>query len=325
MYQAVREAGDAELAKTASGKKLLNDTRALGRELREIHLKIASGKTSYGEGHRTSLQRRLRFRDKHQSALLKAYSRHARLQPSVDAIAAILHPQEAAAAPVWVAEIAFLQAVLLTPSAAPSDVGAVKQGLGDPTPPQPVNVCISAPYARKSTSEWNQLVGFAIAGATPSSGMLFTSAQGLGFDGAAGAGSAEAFVGDDLSVPAGHTGYELSVDVDWTFNGSSFAVGGVAVCGSGITVRVDQMDGSQTFDTNHPLFSLVSPVIWGNGANGSGSTTVVVPITLANANARKIRVMVGVGSHGEAWATFSSMGSASASATVKKICLDSTM
>jgi hypothetical protein len=331
LYQPVREAGDAQLAKTVAGKKMLRDARALGTRLSDIQKSIASGETAFGAGHKSSLERRQQFKAKYEKAFVKAYAPHARLQPSLDAVAGILHPQDLSQTPaavpaaVWVAEIAVLQAVLLTPKpAAPADVGTVQQGLGDPVPPQPVHICLSAPYARRETREWTQLWGYTFASATKADGRIWVYGSGVAADGVGGASSAEGFVGEDIGIPAGFTGYELTINYEFTYTGSSYAVFGAASCGAGVTVRVDRGDGTPTFDTNAPLFSLVSPVIWGNGASGSGDAKLVVPFTRKNTNAGTVRVMVGAGAHGEAWA-LSALGSGSASLRVLTICIDSTM
>jgi hypothetical protein len=114
LYRPLHEAAEGELAKTASGKKLLRETRALREELNELHEKIASGKTPDEEGRRLADRRREEFLDRHQEQLLEAYASHARLQPPVEAIAELLQP-EMASETLWVAETSLLRGMALRP------------------------------------------------------------------------------------------------------------------------------------------------------------------------------------------------------------------
>jgi hypothetical protein len=93
LYRPLREAGEAELAKTKSGRKLLEEIRAFGTELADLYQSIDSGKTPYEKGHRLARRRREEFTEKYQQQFLDAYAPHARLQPSVEAVAQILRPE----------------------------------------------------------------------------------------------------------------------------------------------------------------------------------------------------------------------------------------
>ena len=64
LYRPLHEAGDAELAKTASGRKVLEDARALSSELSELYKRINSGRDPNGESHRLARQRQAEIRDK---------------------------------------------------------------------------------------------------------------------------------------------------------------------------------------------------------------------------------------------------------------------
>jgi hypothetical protein len=134
LYQPLHNAGQAELEKTAGGRKMLEEARMLCAELEEIQDKIASGRTPVEAGQRLLFHWTEDFRERHRERYLNAYGRHADLQPSVEAVAQILEPEKAKDT-IWVSETAYLQALLLTAKPAPQEIATVGQGLGDPGPP----------------------------------------------------------------------------------------------------------------------------------------------------------------------------------------------
>ena len=77
----LREAAEAELEKTASGRKLLKEAQALGDELNALYQDITSGKMGYEEGHRRARRRREEFSDRHGEHLLEVQARVAGLGP----------------------------------------------------------------------------------------------------------------------------------------------------------------------------------------------------------------------------------------------------
>ena len=147
LYRPLREAGEARLARTKSGRKALEETRAFGMEQAELYTSIGAGKTPYEEGHRLARHRQEDFRQRYEEQLIEAQAPDARLQPSVEAVAQILAP-EFGPQTHWIAETAPLRALLLQPKPAPEDLGRVSQGLGDPAP-EPVSICRRYPYSRR--------------------------------------------------------------------------------------------------------------------------------------------------------------------------------
>ena len=127
LYRPLREAGEAELAKTASGRRALKAAEALGTELSELYKNIYSGKTPYEEGHRLAQRRREKFRDKHEATFLEAHARHVRLRPSAEAVAQILQP-EIASHTTWVSETGPLGAMQLQPKPAHEELGNCHTG-----------------------------------------------------------------------------------------------------------------------------------------------------------------------------------------------------
>ena len=120
LYRPLREAGEAELAKTASGRRALKAAEALGTELSELYKNIYSGKTPYEEGHRLAQRRREKFRDKHEATFLEAHARDVpRLRPSAEAVAQNLQPEIASPHNLGVRDSGPLGAMQLEPKARP--------------------------------------------------------------------------------------------------------------------------------------------------------------------------------------------------------------
>ncbi len=137
-----RQAAEAELEKTASGKKLLKEARALGDELGGLYKDIGSGKTALEEGYRRARRQRERFNDKHREQLFEV---QARLRASGEAVAQILHPEIAHEA-TWVTESALGKGMVLNSKPPPEDIATVEQGVDAP---QPIAICLHPPYPRR--------------------------------------------------------------------------------------------------------------------------------------------------------------------------------
>jgi hypothetical protein len=324
LYQPLREAGDAELAKTASGRKLLKDTRALGSELSELYQSIESRQTPYEEGHRLAQRRQEEFRDKQQGQYLEAYVPHIRLQPSVEAVAQTLHP-EIARHTVWKSEVDFLQAVLLQPTLAAMDLGTVAQGLGDPTPPQPVHSCLRPPYGHREEQFYNMsVVGGTVEADANINGDLFLNVNLFAAASVAQSVGAEAWVGGSFPVPAGITSYTVTVDYDYNILMDGFAVFGVAVSNFNMAVLTDMGDGGPPEKSPQSISTLIVPFAGGDSAHHEGNVRVTLPLTRSTSDQGTVKVFVGAGAHCDVWA-FLGGGWCFAWCTVNEICLNSTV
>jgi hypothetical protein len=320
LYEPLREAADAELTRSAGGKKLLRDRQRLVGQLRRVQKRVEAGELNQYEAQAAFARHMEQFGFEHKERYLAAHSRHAELSPSTDAIVRALHTKDNELTHTrWSAEIEYLEAILLTPKLdTPDDAGTVQQGLGDPAP-QPFGLCLRPPFARQATANYSQLGSYGFSSTTPANGSLYAGAGAV----EAGGGSAQALVGGDVSVPSGLTQYEATVSLSYNYDGSSSAVLGAAGCGAGILVRIDRADGTPPLETYTPLFSLLSVVAWGNSASGTGDQVVVVPFTRASSNAGNVRVLAGASCHGDGgglWAVSSVL----VELQVSEICVRST-
>jgi hypothetical protein len=297
LFRPLREAGEAELAKTASGRRVLKQARALGDELSELYQDIGSGKTPFEEGHRRARERRDEFAEKHAEQFLEAHARAARLQPSVEAVAQILHPGTASET-VWVTETAFLQSMLLKPKPEPEDVATVERGLGLPPP---VHSCLRPPYARKAEYGWGDVHEDA-----ETDGHCTITAFTVTAFGVPVASSATAWLGGEFTVPAGLSHYELTVDYDWACDESGWAMFGVAVAGGGVDIQIDKDDGTPPIEVKDLSFgdriAIVAGGLYDADFEDDGHKKTTVPFTRNVGDGGTVRVWVGVGGHGEVWA-----------------------
>lgn len=322
LFRELREGGDGELAKTASGRRQLKRRDALATELRELHKQVANGETSYYEGERVSRDLRNGFRSKYRQEYLEAYARHVRLQPSVEAVAEILHP-DIAAVTAWVSETAYLEALLLQPKhASPDETSTTSQGLRDPTefrfcmyPPFPL--VEADPDVIGETFGVTKIVNKAV-----SNGEVFALAASLSEFGIGDSEATQALVGGKVDFPAGVNTYTVSIRFDFDWATSAWAVLGAAASGADLLIRTRQaFDPEQ--ETTSPFSTFVSPVPWGKGFSSSGSSTLVLPFSRNTSAADPIRVMVGVSAHAEAYA-FAASSVAAAEMMISEICIQGT-
>jgi hypothetical protein len=322
LYRPLREAGEAELSKTRSGRALLESTRAHGAELGELYESIAGSKTPLEAGHRLARRRREEFTQKHQEQFLDAYAPHARLQPSVEAVARILRPEETPRT-AWVAEARSPGTMLLQPkpvpggehayptqglvpadTVAPDDLGTVSQGVGDPMAPQPVRACLGAPYPLQEEHYVAAPVGFASTGAFPSGRVM---ADGWAFASPfipAQATVANAWVAQDFKVPAGITYYTATVDYKYDFFGLTAVGIGLAVISLNVAILIDKGDGRPPTRDAYAINLLIVPA-WGNERIlRSRSETATVPFGRAGSSTQPnvpsngtVRVWVGTDAH----------------------------
>lgn len=329
LYRPLREAAEAELSKTKSGRELLEETRAFGTELADLYENIVSGTTPYEEGHRLARRRREEFVERHEEQFLAAYAPHVRLQPSVEAVAQILRP-EMAPQTTWLSETAFPRSTLLQPRPAPEDLETAGQALGDPMPPQPVRSCLGPPYARREEYPLAPVLGEARAEAELD-GQINT-------DGWCVASPlfpihvtiANAWVGHDFAVPAGITSYSATVDYDFNFVGSAVASFGVAVTSMSVGIKIDKGDGTPRESSAQSVHLLTVPFIGGDYFHRQGNVKVTLAFkrvgstTQAEPGSGTVRVLVGGDCHGVAVGGFG-VASFRGGVVVREICLNSTV
>lgn len=327
LYRPLREAAEAELEKTKSGRKLLEETHAFATELDELHEGIRSGRTSAAEAEMLRREREEEFRVRHDDQLVEAQSRHASLQPSVEAVAQILRP-EMAAQTTWVSETSPFRSMLLQPKATPEDVGTVSQGLGDPRrPPPPPIVQLSATPPWQYKEEHFLLPPFINDMANPAeadetTGVTSASGRAMAtYVVSAEAALASAFVGNDFPVPKGPTSYEARITYDWACAGGGYAYFGCTVVNVDVAIVVDRLDGTR--ETHAWETSMLTLPVFGQDqfSHEVTNATSSYPFT-RNGLQGTTRIWVGVDGHVTTVA-FAGGGSFFGRTVVREICLNS--
>jgi hypothetical protein len=212
--------------------------------------------------------------------------------------------------------------MLLEPKPAPEDLGTVRQGLGDPGPPQPVHSCIRPPYTRRETYPFAPVYGVASAEADLANGELWTHGDCMAtafFH--AQAAIATAWVGHDFPVPAGITSWTTTVGYDFDFSGYGIAILGVAVVNLDMAISIDKRDGTPRDISAQSVSLLTVPFAGGDGFNHKGSVNVTIPFS-SNGSNGTVRVMVGIDGHCAAVA-FTAEADFWARAFVREICVNS--
>jgi hypothetical protein len=338
LYRPLREAVEAELEKTKSGRKLLNERQALGQEVGKLSEGVTSGETPREEGDLRMRERLEEFRSHYGDQLVDTQARLAHLQPSAAAVAQILRP-EMARQTMWVSEASPAGSMLLQPKtvpidpaavvegpkATPADAGVVTEGLGAPTPPL-VDSCVTAPYDRKDDHmTWALFYGelpFA-ADAHPDRGTTEIggncwSLPVFAIDGF----FSSAFVGHDFPVPPGPTKYETTISYDWWCWGNAVVAFGLAVVNCNLAIVIDKLDGTrETHAREISLFSV--PVFLGDLFNHrSDNARVSIPFERDGLNGT-VRIMVGADGHCTTVAFPCAVAQFYAIANVREICLRS--
>ena len=328
LYRPLREAGEAELAKTKTGRKLLEQARGFGTELAELYESISSGKTPYEEGHRLARRRREEFAERHDEQFREAYAPHVRLQPSVEAVAQILRP-EMSSQTAWLSETAFLRSTLLQPKPTPEDLETVRQRLGDPTP-QPVQLCLGPPYTWEHAHSQAPLFGDAFAESKLNGRTQIHATCVSTVLVPASAAVVNAWVGDNFAVPAGIKSYAATVDYSFEFSGFGFALFGVAVASLNVAIKIDKGDGTRIDNSAHSICLMTVPFVAGDHFRRDGRAKVTVFFERAGSTTQiapgsgTVRVMVGADGHCVAVAL---IGAAFVIGTVRvhEICVNSTV
>jgi hypothetical protein len=321
LQQPAWDAVQAELERTKAGMSYFKESQAIGAAMDKAFAQFHAGKLSRSEAAEAYRERLDVFRAKYSDRVRDALWEHADAQPSIGAILKTLFDDNKRE-PLNKLRLSvddwfgiFMHPVPVGRREETTDVGTIQQGLGDA--PLPLGQCVSPPYAFKDEQTWSQLISIPVGGlATPNSGRFFIEVMGV----TAGGSSAHALVGANFSVPAGYSQFVVTADIDWMYDAWSWAAGGVAGTGADLMLRINKMDGSAELDATQSLFSLLSPLLWGNGAKGGGNSTVTFSFTTNNTNARTIRVLAGGSAHAEVGSPFGG-SQCMASGTVTKICI----
>lgn len=324
LYRPLTEAVEATLKKKKSGRKLIDETSALVEELKEVAERGISAEER-GQFRLALGARLMKHRERHQEQLIEAHAPHARLRPSIEAVAQIVRP-ELANTTSWVAEASPSGAMLLERKR-PDEIekiGSSQQGLGDPAA---FAVCKSPPFTRREDYPISPPTGYAIAeslidGNLFHGGLILT---GIYIPMAA---IATSWVGHDFTVPEGLLEFEVTVDYSYDFAGAAFVNGGVAVINEDVAIGADNLDG--TFVTSAESVCTMIVPTWAFdhfSRPGSAKVTLTVPRATLGSE-RTVRVMVGADGHTFAMA----LGACSdfggeydwPSVTVHEICIRAT-
>jgi len=294
LYQPLREAAEAELQKTKSGRKLLEETQALARELSELSEGKRAGKRSREADDLRMRERLEEFHDRYGAQFADAHARLAHLEPSPAAVARILRPEMTTQ--TLLSETSPRGSMLLQPKdTTPADAGTVTEGLDAPPLPE-VHSCVTPPYGRKEEyMTWALIYGTApfASSARPDRGKVEIGGNCLStflihIDGF----FSSAFVGQDFPVPPGPTDYEATISYDWWGWGGGVAVLGVAIVNVDLAIVIDKLDGTR--ETHAREVSLMSaPLISGDSFNHvSNGSKVSIPFKRDGLNGT-VRIMVG--------------------------------
>jgi hypothetical protein len=323
LYRPLREAATAELEKTKSGRKLLEEAQTMSTELGELFGRIDSGELSREEARPLASERQEQFHKRHGDQLVEVQGKHLDLRPSVEAIVQILRPESAAT--TWIAETSPLNAMLLQPKAAPGEVAVVTQGLDAPPPPV-VQSCVTPPYEQTDyylDGGLNAFTAWSKGPAMQGVADIHTMCWAVGWT-PIDVGRASAFVGHDFPVPAGPTNYNATLHYDWNCDGSGSAFMGFAVVNVDLAIVIDKRNGTR--ETHAREVSLLTvPVAGADGFHhGANDVRVTIPFT-RDGSSGTVRIMVGADGHCTCIAPFpfNALALFFATATVREICLTS--
>jgi hypothetical protein len=343
LYRPLREAAEAELQKTKSGRNLLEEVHAFGTEFSELGERKAAGERPREAADLRMRERLEEFYDRHGDQFVDAHARHAHLQPSIAAVAQILRP-EMATQTVWVSETSPAGSMLLQPKATPAaipadagvavggvqatpaDAGVVTEGLGGPPPPL-VHSCVTPPYGREDEHMTSAVIwspyrphaanAFPDQGKTEIGGNCYSTIF-IQIDGH----FSSAFVGQDFPVPPGPTSYETTISYDWSCSGMAAVCLGIAVVNVNLAIVIDKLDGTrETHAREVSLFTVpVGGMDWFH--HQSNDASVTIPFTRDGLNGTT-RIMVGADGHciTAVWGGYADF---TAEAVVREICLTST-
>ncbi len=313
------EAVASELERSG-GKKLFRERAAhVSKQMQTAFQQLRAGKLSRDRAI-DSYQHALNelhkdFGDRSIDALWK----NAKLQPSIPEVMLAWYGKPLRDPLLRIVPDKYLGWFLENQLKAPSDVGTLQQGLGGDAPP-PFGFCATPPYpVHEDRGDW-QGIGGDLAMSSPGSGSCFVQV----FGDLVGGASAHSLVGADFDIPAGFTKISVTASISFNFSGFTYTIGGAAGVGADFWLWIEDPAGADPVEKGEGVFSLLSPVIWGNSASGMGDAAIVSSIATPDAAARTIRVFAGIAAHAEAFSTFTAACFATVECTVTKICVMAT-
>ncbi len=315
-FQLLEEAVLKEVGNARDGEKLLREYRGITARIKDSFDSAQKRKLPTYYAWKQVATEVNALKQRMREPLISAYSKHQALFVNEREVIEAYH-QDRGWERNWVVTLSWLPVLIFRPATEPKEDVIV---LGGEAPP-PFNLCSGPPYGvTPERRTWTTLIGSARAEADQTRGTLRLVASG-NFNGG---GAAKALIGADLAVPEGYSQVEVRADVDWNYFGWSMAILGVAGCGADLILDVDLNDGSGRRESTRTLFSLISPVAWGNSVNGSGNTVLSATFPISDSSARNVRVFAGFGGHSEVVSTFGAGSQTIVSGTVKSICVTAT-
>lgn len=251
---------------------------------------------------------------------IDALWKNAKLQPSIPEVMLAWYGKPLRHPLIKIVPDRYLGWFLENQMNSPTDVGTSQQALGGAPAPPPFGFCAMPPYpVHEDRGDW-QGIGADLAMSTPSAGACLVQV----FGDLAGGASAHSLVGTDFDIPAGFTNISVTASATFNFSGFTYTIGGAAGVGADFWLWIEDPVGADPVEKSQGLFSLLSPVIWGNSANGMGDAAIVSSIATPDAAARTIRVFAGLAAHAECFSTFSAACVATVECMVTKICVMAT-
>ena len=260
------------------------------------------------------------LRDEFESRSIDALWKHAKLHPSTPELLDAWLGRRIGDEPHTLRVDKYLGMVYERAHERPVDIGTIEQALGDPAPP-PLGTCVAPPYQLNEDRLNAQVISADnIVRSRPFFGVVTVDVGGS----LAGGASGYSLVGADFPIPAGYTAIAATATINWSFSATTFAIAGAATAGGALMLRIEDPVGTPAALTSTPLFTSLSPVIWGNGAAGSGSSDLNASIATPDGQPRTIRVFAGMAGHAECGAALAAGAALASSGTVIKICIRAT-
>jgi hypothetical protein len=308
--------GAREKAKTPFSRR----AAATGKRIQKARDAFRAGELTRARAIKSYERGLAELRDEFESGSVDALWKHAKLHPSMpELLVAWLERRIGDESHVLRVD-KYLGIVYERTHERPVDVETIEQGLGDPAPPL-LGTCASPPYLVNEDRLNAQLISPSnLVRSRPSFGVVTVDVMGD----LAGGASGYSLVGADFTIPTGYTAIAATATIDWSFYASTFAIGGGATAGGALMIRVEDPVGTTTALTSTPLFTSLSPVIWGNEARGSGITDLNASISTPDGQSRTIRVFAGIAGHAECAAVFAAGATLVSGGTVTKICIRAT-
>lgn len=270
----------------------------LAAQVREIDQSVLNGKLTRAEGW-IKTRDALKELDKIRKKAAAVHADHHGLTPSADVVARILRKVEVDdSGDDWSAEGDEFGAYVYR-MRKPNDIGERRdplpggEGDGDGGPP-PLNFTLTPNYDiwRLDSSTSPLTIPKAAVSLNGSTFVQMESYElGTG-------GSARAFVGGDITIPAGFSSMRVSATIDTQFWGFALAIVGAAGAGGDALLEIG-MPGSTAKVTSKNLGTVVAPVIFWNTYTRNATDVLSATVSVPSAGG-SARVLAGVGA--QSWA-----------------------